>query len=94
VTTNALREIAEVRGRFHRSVRLTQDWKEGRDLGGYLLTPTARGLAKRMLLGLSEQGGSRAWSVTGPYGFNNGTRLLTVEDAVTYIRDHNWEGSR
>jgi hypothetical protein len=26
--------------------------------------------------------------------FNNGTRLLTVEDAVTYIRDHDWKGSR
>jgi ATP-dependent Lon protease len=25
--------------------------------------------------------------------FNNGTRLLTVEDAVTYIRDHEWKGS-
>lgn len=25
--------------------------------------------------------------------FNNGTRLLTAEDAVTYIRDHDWNGS-
>ena len=26
--------------------------------------------------------------------FNNGTRLLTVRDAVSYIADHDWDGSR
>lgn len=25
---------------------------------------------------------------------NNGTRLLTVQDAVAYITDHDWTGSR
>jgi hypothetical protein len=68
VGTGSLREFVEVRGRFHRSVRLDQDWESRSDLGGYLLTPVARGLATRMIEGLCEQGGTRAWSVTGPYG--------------------------
>lgn len=94
MTTNALREIVEVRGRFHRSVRLTQDWKEGRDLSGYLLTPTARGLAKRMLLGLGEQGGSRAWSVTGPYGSGKSAFALFLTDLLSRHTPYYPEGQK
>ncbi len=83
MAANTLGGVVEVRGRFHRSVRLNQDWEARSDLGGYLLTPTARGLATRMISGLSEQGGTRAWSVTGPYGSGKSAFALFLTDLLS-----------
>ncbi|MDQ3399357.1 MAG: hypothetical protein M3511_16660, partial [Deinococcota bacterium] len=60
-------EFVEVRGRFHRSVQLVRDWQE-HDLSGYLITPTVRDLIVRVVGELERPGGTRAWSITGPYG--------------------------
>ena len=57
-----------VRGRFHRSVQLAKDWEGRADLSGYLVTPTVRDLARRLLGELALPDGVRAWSLTGPYG--------------------------
>ena len=58
----------EVKGRFHRSVQLERDWHEGRNLAGYLITPTVQELTTRLVSELSQPQGVRAWSITGPYG--------------------------
>jgi hypothetical protein len=84
VISASLRDIFEVRGRFHRSVRLTQDWRERSDLSGYLLTPTARELATRMTEALGEPGGIRAWSVTGPYGAGKSAFALFLSDLLAH----------
>ena len=57
-----------VKGRFHRSVQLTKDWQSRADLSSYLVTPTVRDLANRIVGELAPPGGIRAWSITGPYG--------------------------
>lgn len=82
MVSNTTREMVEVRGRFHRSVRLVRDWETRDDFGGYLLTPTVRGIATRMLEGLSEQGGTRAWSITGPYGSGKSAFALFLADLL------------
>jgi len=58
----------EVRGRFHRSVQLIRDWQGPPDLQDYLITPTVRDLTQRIVRELQAPGGTRAWSITGPYG--------------------------
>ena len=80
----SLRDFVEVKGRFHRSVRLNRDWEERGDLGDYLLTPTARELATRMTSALEEAGGARAWSVTGPYGSGKSAFALFLTDLLAH----------
>ena len=63
-----LAEHVHVRGRFSRSVRLDQERDSGHELEGYL--PTARSLevVRRIVNGMAQPDGSRAFSITGPYG--------------------------
>jgi hypothetical protein len=58
----------QVRGRYYRSVQLQRDWGDRVSLHDYLLTPTARELTTRIVGELRRPGGTRAWSITGPYG--------------------------
>ncbi|MEX2373979.1 MAG: hypothetical protein WD942_00110 [Dehalococcoidia bacterium] len=55
-----------VRGRFVRSVRL--DASQADSLEGYLPTARALDVVRRVVRGMSERGGTRAFSITGPYG--------------------------
>jgi hypothetical protein len=82
--TASLRDLVEVKGSFHRSVRLNRDWEERGDLGDYLLTPTARELATRMASALEEPAGPRAWSVTGPYGSGKSAFALFLTDLLSH----------
>jgi hypothetical protein len=84
VSSVSLRDVFKVRGRFHRSVRLTQDWRERSDLGDYLLTPTARKLATRITEALGEIGGTRAWSIIGPYGAGKSAFALFLSDLLAH----------
>jgi hypothetical protein len=79
-----MRDFVEVKGRFHRSVRLNRDWEERGDRGDYLFTPTARELATRMMSALEEHGEPRAWSVTGPYGSGKSAFALFLTDLLAH----------
>ena len=57
-----------VRGRFYRSVQLERDFETPKTLSDYVVTPTARELTQRVVQELQRPGGSRTWSITGPYG--------------------------
>ncbi|WP_130648836.1 hypothetical protein [Egicoccus halophilus] len=63
-----LDDHVQVRGRFARSVRLDRDGEQESQIEGYL--PTARSLEviRRVVAGMARDGGSRAFSITGPYG--------------------------
>ena len=63
-----LDQLVTVRGRFHRSVSLARDWQGARDLSEYIVTPAVRSIAEQILTELGQRAGSRAWSLTGPYG--------------------------
>jgi hypothetical protein len=72
----------KVRGRFHRSVQLARDWSNKRHLSEYLLMPTARELVLRILQGIQESQGIKAWSITGPYGSGKSAFALFLTDLL------------
>lgn len=63
-----LEELIAVADRFHRSVHLERDWESGSAFDDYVVTSTSRRLARDILTELDEDRGTRAWSLTGPYG--------------------------
>ena len=64
-----LAELVNVRGRFHRSVHLPHDFhRQPPDAGEYIVTPVIEGIAAQILAELARPGGTRAWTLTGPYG--------------------------
>ena len=92
MTTSFLPEApVDVKGRFHRSVQLTRDWQEGRDIEGYLLTPTVRDLTTRIVGELSQPRGTRAWSVTGPYGTGKSSFALFLAKLLAGQLEESYE---
>lgn len=75
-------EAVTVKGRFYRSVQIAKDWQNPQSVQEYILTPTARDLATQMLAGLQTSGGSRAWSITGPYGTGKSAFALFLADLL------------
>ena len=65
--TRRLAEMVEVRGRFHRSVHLSRDWDSGFE-SEFLATPALVEIAEQIVGELGRSRGTRAWTVTGPYG--------------------------
>lgn len=89
-----LEKFISVRGRFHRSVNLTHDWNGGADLGEYIVTPTAREFAEQVLGELARPQGTRAWSVTGPYGSGKSALGLFLTDILASSTPSHPESSR
>lgn len=77
-----LEEFVSVADRFHRSVHLERDWRAGTPLDDYVVTPTGRRLARDILCELEEQRGTRAWSITGPYGSGKSAFALFLMDVL------------
>ena len=63
-----LSELFQVTGRFRRSVHLERDFHAENSLDGYVVTVTARETLGRLISALENHSGSKAWSLTGPYG--------------------------
>ena len=80
--TTTLDQRVHVRGRFHRSVHLPHDWKAPHDSGDYLATPALLGFAGQILQELGRDGGSRAWTLTGPYGTGKSAFALFLTDLL------------
>ena len=77
-----LSQLVTVRGRFHRSVSLTRDWRGARDFSEYIVTPSVRAIAEQVLDELRREGGVRAWSLTGPYGTGKSAFALFLADVL------------
>lgn len=82
-TPLTLADSVRVRGRFHRSVNIAADWRGRARRDHYLVTPTVRSLAERMLGELGSDRGVRAWSITGPYGSGKSAFALFLTDLLT-----------
>lgn len=63
-----LSELVGVGARFGRSVNLERDFYAETPLNGYVLTTTGRITLDRLMQGLENTSGVRAWTLTGPYG--------------------------
>ena len=91
----------KIRGRFARSVRL--DAAGPSDLDGYLPTTRALDVVRRVVRGMSTPDGSRAFSITGPYGSGksslavfldalcSGEASLGYQRAVALLQEHDPE---
>jgi len=83
-----LSELFSVSGRFRRSVHLERDTLAPDALSGYRITPVALKTLRRVLWGVSADAGTRAWSLTGPYGSGKSSfaiflaALFGAEDAT------------
>lgn len=80
--TELLARYVAIRGRFHRSVHVASDWTSRDLLKDYLVTPTVRELSGQILGELARPGGTRAWSITGPYGAGKSAFALFLADAL------------
>lgn len=69
-------------GRFLRSVRLERDAGQAEALQGYVLTPQARTVLRRVLAALSEGGTERALTLTGPYGTGKSAFALFLTELL------------
>ena len=59
-----LKELFQVKSRFHRSIQIELD----SSLDDYILTQTGLKIIRRLGESLNSNYGSRAWTITGPYG--------------------------
>jgi hypothetical protein len=85
-TRMQLSDCVSVRGRFHRSVNLGHDWRDANALAEYILTPTAQEFAAQVMEELSRPQGTRAWSITGPYGSGKSALALFLADVLAAER--------
>lgn len=66
--TQKLSQYFSVKTRYSRSINLERDLQKVEALEGYILTDRAINALKRILMGLSETPGNRAWTLTSVYG--------------------------
>jgi hypothetical protein len=79
---STLDAVFHVQDRFFRSANIKQDWRSPHFFEGYLLTPTAEALARRIADGLKLNSGQRAWTITGPYGSGKSSFALFLADLL------------
>lgn len=96
-----LRDLIHLPRRFHRSVHLPRDWRDGNDgsaPGGYVVTEAIRETARQILEELAAphggHAGTRAWTLTGPYGAGKSSFLLFLADLLTRARPRHEEARR
>jgi len=63
-----LSELVSVSQQFRRSIHLQSDWTRVIPRSEYLLTDLGLQSLERIVQGLTTAGGTRAWTITGPYG--------------------------
>ena len=74
-----------LRSRYQRSVHLERDVGEAAALDGYVVSPLARTLVRRIVAGLESEIPSRAWSITGPYGTGKSAFALFLASALNGV---------
>jgi hypothetical protein len=101
-----LYQLVGVNSRFARSISLVRDFESPDALEGYILTPVGRDVLNRIQAALRGESGTRAWSLTGPYGSGKSAFALFVaqllageqkprEKAREFLRKHDdglWAG--
>lgn len=77
--------MIQVARRYHRSVSLMHDWGRPEALRGYLVSPLVRTCGERILHELSHTGGTRAWSIVGPYGTGKSAFVLYLATLLAEV---------
>ena len=87
------REVVAIRHRYQRSVHLERDFDSPMALTGYVITPLVRTVVGRIGEGLVSSSGTRAWSITGPYGSGKSAMALFLAKLLS-VPDGNWDAWR
>lgn len=77
-----LDELVSVRGRFARSVRLDADAEQLHQLEGYLPTGRSLEVVRRLVSAMRKSDGTRAFSITGPYGSGKSSLALFIDSLL------------
>ena len=78
-----LERAVRIPPRFHRSIHLVDDWDRGAGPGSYLVTGAIREIAGTLLDEVRRPQGTRAWTLTGPYGAGKSAFLLFLADLLS-----------
>ncbi len=79
---------------FHRSIHLVDDWSRGGGPESYLVTGAIREIAATLLDELGRAHGTRAWTLTGPYGAGKSAFLLFLADLLSSPTPRHPEATR
>ncbi len=82
MSVTTLADAVSIRGRYSRSTHLVKDLGSDRAERDYVLTSTAHSLLARIVDALSGADGSRAWSLTGPYGTGKSSFALFLAELL------------
>lgn len=74
--TSSLRDLVAINPRYRRSANLEADFGSVDALDGYVLSPLSYDAGARIIEGLTELNGNRAWNLVGPYGSGKSSFLL------------------
>ncbi|RMD81070.1 MAG: hypothetical protein D6815_12690, partial [Candidatus Dadabacteria bacterium] len=80
-------DFIELQPRYRRSVHLERDIADRQWLSGYVVTPLGRATIQRIVDGILSPDGTRAWSLTGPYGSGKSAFALFLSHALSPSSD-------
>lgn len=83
----ALDQFVSVRGRFSRSTRLDRDAGKAAQLTGYLPTGRSLEVIRRLVKAMSKPEGTRAFSITGPYGSGKSSLAVFLDALLAHEDD-------
>jgi hypothetical protein len=71
-------DLFNIQNRFLRSANLERDFADPKALKGYILTAQTRDYVERLVSGLRDKSGQRAWRITGDYGSGKSSFALLL----------------
>src|SRR4051812_39746952 len=71
-------DLFAIKARYMRSANLERDFSDPAALEGYIPTDHAKATAHRLVAGLKENSGQRAWRITGDYGSGKSSFALCL----------------
>ena len=71
-------DLFDIKARYLRSANLERDFLDPTSLDGYVPTEHAKATARRLVAGLRENSGQRAWRITGDYGSGKSSFALCL----------------
>ncbi|MGH9460704.1 MAG: hypothetical protein ACRD1X_05775 [Vicinamibacteria bacterium] len=87
MSATRIADVLRVRNRFMRSIHLERDFGDGA-IRDYIVTPQAKAMLERLVLGLAFHSHQRAWRITGDYGTGKSSFALALAHLLTNRRQH------
>ncbi len=82
MSVTRIADVFRIRNRFMRSTHLERDFGDAA-LHDYIVTPQAKAMLNRLVLGLEFHSRQRAWRITGDYGTGKSSFALALAQLLT-----------